>query len=71
MPGALLCASLFAQQIPQFTILPFAGVPHDTGDNALATSALLNSPHGVSVDANGEIYIADTVNATLHKFVKK
>lgn len=32
------------------------------GDSGLATSALLDSPQGVAVDKNGNIYIADTHN---------
>lgn len=66
-PGALFCATVFAQQIPQFTILPFAGAPRDIGDNGPATSALLNSPHGVSVDHSGNIYIADTSDNLLRR----
>src|SRR5437588_8864709 len=59
-PGAVLCAAVFAQQVPQFTILPFAGASRDIGDNGPATSALLNSPHGVPIDRSGNSYIADT-----------
>ncbi len=50
---------VFAQTTP-FTILPFAGAVRDIGDNGPATSALLNAPHGVTVDSNGNIYVADT-----------
>lgn len=35
---------------------------HPLGDGGIATSATLKSPMGVSVDANGNIYIADTGN---------
>jgi len=34
----------------------------DTGDNGLATAALLNAPSAVFVDASGALYIADTGN---------
>ena len=47
---------LFAQTT-QFTILPFAGAVRDIGDNGPATSALLNAPHGVTVDSSGNIYV--------------
>ena len=33
-----------------------------SGDNGLATSALLNSPQGVALDSSGDLYIADTGN---------
>jgi trimeric autotransporter adhesin len=33
-----------------------------SGDGGQATSAALNSPYGVAVDASGNIYIADTYN---------
>jgi sugar lactone lactonase YvrE len=38
------------------------GAPGYTGDGAAATSATLNSPEGVTVDAGGDLYIADTNN---------
>lgn len=33
-----------------------------SGDHGLATNAELDSPHGVAIDANGNLYIADTNN---------
>ena len=39
-----------------------------TGDGGAATSARLNNPQGVSVDAAGNIYIADTNNDRIRKF---
>jgi len=66
-PGALFCAAVFAQQIPPFTILPFAGAPSDLGDSGPATSALLNAPHGVAVDLSGAILIADTSDNLLRR----
>jgi trimeric autotransporter adhesin len=37
------------------------------GDNGPATSALLNGPTGVAVDASGNLYIADTKNNRIRK----
>ena len=33
------------------------------GDNGPATSATFNSPYGIAVDANGNVYVADVYNA--------
>lgn len=43
--------------------------PGYTGDGALATSATLNSPEGVTVDAAGDLYIADTNNNAMREVV--
>ena len=58
-------------------ITTVAGIPNQsgsTGDHGPATSALLNAPAGVAVDANGDIFIADAgndvireVNGSTHK----
>ena len=37
------------------------------GDGGAATSAMLSSPYGVAVDANGNIYIADYSNQRIRK----
>jgi uncharacterized protein (TIGR03437 family) len=37
------------------------------GDGSAATSANLNQPSGVAVDSQGNIYIADTLNARIRK----
>jgi uncharacterized protein (TIGR03437 family) len=42
---------------------PFSGI----GDNGPATSAFLNGPAGVAVDASGNIYIADSGNDLVRK----
>jgi sugar lactone lactonase YvrE len=38
-----------------------------TGDGGLAVQARLNSPLGVAIDANGNLYIADTANNVVRK----
>ena len=38
-----------------------------SGDDGPAASARLNSPHGVGVDAQGNVYIADTTNYRIRK----
>lgn len=37
------------------------------GDNGAATSAQLNAPQGVAVDASGNVYVSDTANARVRK----
>jgi uncharacterized protein (TIGR03437 family) len=52
-----------------YTINTFAGngTIGYSGDNGPATSAQLNQPWGVAVDAAGNVYIADTVNNRIRK----
>jgi len=54
---------------PSSTITTFAGTgtAGDTGDGAAATLATLSSPSGVAADAAGNVYIADTLNASIRK----
>ena len=47
------------------TTLAGNGTGGYSGDNGVATSAELNSPYGVAVDASGNIYIADTFNLVI------
>ncbi|MGD0831996.1 MAG: Ig-like domain repeat protein, partial [Terracidiphilus sp.] len=60
--GAITAASKIS------TVVGFSpGNPGSTGDGGLATAALLNSPFAVTVDAAGNIYVADTQNARIRK----
>ncbi len=38
-----------------------------TGDNGQAVNATLNEPHGVAVDSEGNVYIADSKNCAIRK----
>ena len=49
------------------TIAGVAGTPGVLGDGGPAKSALLNRPAGVAVDAQGNVYIADTENSRIRK----
>lgn len=51
------------------TIATFAGTQTAgfSGDNGAATSAQLNDPEGVAVDAAGNVYIADSGNDAIRK----
>jgi sugar lactone lactonase YvrE len=49
------------------TLVAGTGTPGYSGDGDLATSAQLSSPHGVAVDATGNVYIADTANCRIRK----
>ncbi len=43
------------------------GSSGSSGDNAIATSALLNAPCGTCVDSSGNIYFADSSNNSIRK----
>jgi uncharacterized protein (TIGR03437 family) len=49
------------------TVVAGNGIPGFSGDNGLATSAELNYPGGVVIDAVGTLYIADTYNYVVRK----
>lgn len=44
------------------TVAGTCGEQGHTGDGGLATEALLNRPYGIALDADGNLYIADTHN---------
>ena len=45
----------------------FGGAGGFSGDNSLATSAKLNYPSGVTVDASGNMFIADSSNSRIRR----
>ena len=45
-----------------YTVAGTCGSSGHTGDGAAATSALLHSPQGLALDANGDLYIGDFAN---------
>jgi trimeric autotransporter adhesin len=49
------------------TLVAGNGTPGFSGDGGAATSAQLNYPMGVAVDAAGALYIADTYNSRIRK----
>ena len=49
------------------TTIAGTGTMGSTGDNGLATSALLDGPSAVAIDAAGNIYIADTGNERIRR----
>ncbi len=52
---------------PTITTVVGTGVAGYAGDGGPALSAEIDSPYGVSVDASGNVYIADTGNSVIRK----
>lgn len=52
---------------PSIVTLAETGVAGYSGDGGPAQSAELDSPYGVSVDASGSVYIADTGNSVIRR----
>jgi sugar lactone lactonase YvrE len=46
------------------------GIPGSAGDGGDALAAQLNEPHGVAVDSQGHVYIADSKNCVVRKVDK-
>jgi uncharacterized protein YjdB len=62
--------SVVKKVTPSGVITNFAGTPGSagfSGDGGAATSAQLNEPAGIAVDASGNVYIADAVNDRIRK----
>ena len=49
------------------TIVSTSGTASYTGDGGLATSAKLSSPAGCILDAQGNLFVADTSNHAIRK----
>jgi sugar lactone lactonase YvrE len=49
------------------TTLAGTGTPGFSGDTTAATSATLALPHGITIDATGNLYIADTENHRIRR----
>ncbi|MEI9980259.1 MAG: Ig-like domain repeat protein [Edaphobacter sp.] len=43
------------------------GAPGYSGDTAAATTATLALPHGITIDSNGNLYLADTANHRIRR----
>jgi uncharacterized protein (TIGR03437 family) len=66
-----IAGSVYVRKVsPDGLLQPVAGSPaspYYSGDGGPALDARLNWPHGVALDASGNLYIADTVNARVRK----
>ena len=49
------------------TVAGICGSPGFNGDGGTATEALLDRPFGIGLDAEGNLYIADTYNQCIRK----
>ena len=71
LPLGALLASVFLSPLAvaqgSIAIVAGSGPPGYSGDGGPATSAQLNSPQGVAVDASGNFFIADTGNNRIRR----
>ena len=65
--GFVLSGTRVRKVNPQGIITTVAGGGANLGDGGQATSAALNGPTGLSLDAQGNLYIADTKNNRIRK----
>ena len=64
------CIRMVTSTTGTITTVAGNGMSGDTGDGGLATSALMNYLYGFTLDALGNIYIADTVNHRIRMVTK-
>jgi DNA-binding beta-propeller fold protein YncE len=70
-----LCLGLTSLTFAQTTTAPIyqmsilAGIPSGNalGDNGLAANAIVTSPQGIAVDANGNVFVADNTNSRIRR----
>src|SRR5271155_5068689 len=62
-------SAIFGQLPPTFTISTVAGNGNNSysGDGGPAINAAINNPNGVTMDAAGNLYIADTNNNRIRR----
>jgi sugar lactone lactonase YvrE len=70
--GALLIADTGNNAVRSFssgqlTTVAGGGAAGNSGDGGLATAASFSSPHAVSIDAAGSVYVADTGNNRIRR----
>ena len=72
LTGTLVCACAYVRaDVPVITTVA-GGAPGGAtccaaGDGGPATNAQLNGPNGITVDASGNLFVADTVNNLIRK----
>jgi uncharacterized protein (TIGR03437 family) len=70
--GNLYISEQAGQRISKFsngnlTVLVGNGMIGSSGDNGLGVNASVDSPSGIALDANGYLYICDTINSKIRK----
>jgi sugar lactone lactonase YvrE len=71
--GRLLVADTYNHRVRRIdrngviTTIAGTGTAGYAGDGGLATAAALNGPQDVAIDSHGDIFIADTYNATIRR----
>ena len=61
------CVRRIDQATGVITTVAGNGTPGYSGDGGPATRATLNQPYSLQIDANGDIYIVDRLNAVIRK----
>jgi hypothetical protein len=61
------CIRLLNKKNQVISTVAGTGVAGYSGDGGLATLATFNEPYAVQIDANGDIYIVDRLNAAIRK----